>query len=99
MSQNNKKSTELIYTGKCQEIIDVFKKSNQVYVNRKNITIKKGTTEFSSFYDEWIYYPVTFNCTDNLELSKGTYLAGDFMHSTGYIKQKYVILVIPFLKV
>ena len=88
MSQNNKKSTELIYTGNCQEIIDVFKQSNQVYVNRRNITIKKGTTEFSSFYDGWRYYPVTFNCTDNLEPSKGTYLAGDFMHSTGCIKLK-----------
>lgn len=89
MSQNNQKSTELIYTGKCKEIIDGFKQSNQVYVNRKNITIKKGTPEFSSFYDGWRYYTVTFICTDNLELSKGTYLAGDFMHSTGCIKQKY----------
>jgi hypothetical protein len=89
MSQNNQKSTELIYTGKCKEIIDGFKQSNLVYVNRKNITIKKGTPEFSSFYDEWRYYPVTFNCTDNLEPPKCTYLAGDFMHSTGCIKQKY----------
>lgn len=84
---SEQKPTELIYTGKCKEIIDAFEKTNKVYVNQKNITIKEGTKEFSSFYDEWRYYPVTFNCTDNLELHKGTYFAGDFMYSLSYIKK------------
>jgi hypothetical protein len=79
--------TELIYTGKCKELFESFEKTNKVYINQKNITIKEGTKEFNSFYDEWKYYPVTFICTDNINPPKDSYFAGDFIYSEGYIKK------------
>ena len=84
---SEQKSTELIYTGNCQKIIEALEKSKKVYINQNKITIKEGTRAFKSFYDEWKYYPVTFICTDNIDFPFGNYVAGDFMYSIGYLKK------------
>lgn len=79
--------TELIFVGNCSDLINSFKKTFKVCINEQNIKIKEGTPEFSSIYEKWSYYPLTFQCTDNIEPPTGTYIAGDFLFSTGYIKK------------
>ncbi len=88
------KSTELIYIGNCQKIIDDFNNScninKKVIINRQDIKVKKGTQQLVFPVQEWGYYPVSFECKDNIEGPVGNFLAGDFMNhgiigSTGYI--------------
>jgi hypothetical protein len=74
---------ELIYTGNCKKIIDDLNKSlhmnKRVIINRKDIKVKKGTQELLFPVQEWRYYPVSFECADNIEGPVGNFLAGDFV--------------------
>ena len=81
------KPTELIYTGSCKELLDAFNKTNKISIKRENIKIKEGTLKFQYAVQEWGYYPVSFQCNDNVEQPKHEVVAGDFMGSFGYMRK------------
>jgi hypothetical protein len=75
--------TELIYIGNCKNIIDDLNISlytKKIVINREDIKVKKGTKELISPVQEWGYYPVSFDCKDDIESPSGNFIAGDFMH-------------------
>ena len=81
------KPTELIDTGSCKELLDAFNKTNKISIKRENIKIKEGTAKIQYAVQEWGYYPVAFQCIDNIEPPKYKVVAGDFVESFGYMKK------------
>lgn len=79
-------STELVYVGNCADLVRKLQQTGCAYVHVNNIVMKENTAPFRSEYDKWRYYPLSFKCSDNI-VPVGTYVAGDFMNSVGYIKK------------
>jgi len=79
--------TELIFIGNCQKLIDDFNKCNKVIIGKEDIKIKEGTVKFKYAFQEWSYYPVSFECKDNIEAPNGKFIAGDFLGSYGYMRK------------
>ena len=88
------KPAELIYIGNCKDIIEDLEKSANVIIRRSEIKEKKGTRQLIFPVQEWLYYPLSFECKDNIYIPKGKYIAGDFrthnsFENYGYIKKAY----------
>jgi hypothetical protein len=79
------KPTELIYIGNCQKLIDDFNTCKKTIIKREDIKVKKGTKPIIFTLQEWSYYPVSFECKDNIEGPVGKFIAGNFInYLSGY---------------
>jgi len=85
------KPTELIFVGNCQNIIEKFNACNKIIIKREDIKVKKGTQPLIFPIQEFKYYPVSFECKDNIEGPNGTFKAGEFIDysfgSYGYMEK------------
>jgi hypothetical protein len=79
--------TELIFVGNCKQLIDNFNICNKAIIKKEDIKVKGGTVNFKYASQEWGYYPITFECKDNIEGPNGNFTAGDFLGSYGYMRK------------
>lgn len=79
--------TELIFVGNCQKIIDNFNTCNMSIIKKEDIKVKEETIKFKYASQEWGYYPITFECKDNIKGPNGNFIAGDFFGSYGYMRK------------
>lgn len=90
------KPTEIIYIGNCKNLIEDLNKSTNVLIKRNDIKVKKGTMPFIFPIQEQLYYPISFECKDEIDQPKGKYIAGEFINYInkefyGYIKKSTIV--------
>lgn len=77
----NMEKTQLVYSGSCAEVLrklDAATNGRVLLRDDEHIQIKHGTMPFQQYYELHQFYPVAFQCNDNVKPPKGRFMAGNF---------------------